>query len=75
MRTSKPLNDANRSAELIEAGAPVVIVSQSGGPDLKVRSLKNINRSAYDAHLAEFEIDGKKARVNVEDVKGALRYV
>lgn len=75
MRTSKPNYLTNQQALAIEAGVPVVVKNRAGGKDLKVRSLKIANRYAYDAHLAEFIIGNEKVRINIEDLKQALRYV
>jgi len=74
-RLSSPIADESRSALLIEEGYPVVVVNRAGGTDLRVRSLKRLNRTAYDAHLCQMEIGGEKVRINVEDLKRALRYV
>lgn len=59
----------------IEAGIPITIRNRGGSVDMKVRSLKNVYRDAYDAHLAEFSIGDQKVRINIEDLKQALRYV
>jgi len=75
MRTSKPEILSHTQAMLIEAGRPITVRNRAGTTDLKVRSLKNVYRDAYDAHLAEFSIGSEKVRINIEDLKQALRYV
>ena len=75
MRTSRP-SITNEQALAIEAGYPIRVKDWSGGGhQLKVRSLKNKNRTAYDRHLCEVEIDGRRTVVNVDDLTKAIRYV
>lgn len=40
-----------------------------------VRSLKFINRTAYDNHVFELEIGGKRYRFNKDEILAGLQYV
>ena len=75
MRTSSP-SITNEQALAIEAGYPIKVHNWSGnGSCISIRSLKNKNRTAYDRHLCEVEIDGKRVIINVDDLTKAIRYV
>lgn len=74
MRNSAPIL-THDEAMAIEAGAPIRIKNYVSGPDLKVRSLKNLNRDAYDNHMVEISIGEYRTVVNAADFTQALRYV
>jgi hypothetical protein len=76
MRTSSPQYTEEETIQaIIDSGKEIVVRDWAGSNDIQIRSLKRINRTAYDTHLCEVEINGVRARVNIEDLKSALRYV
>jgi hypothetical protein len=75
MRTSRPML-THTQAMAIEEGRAITVHNWTGnGEVLKIRSLKEKNRTAYDAHLCEVDIGGRRVVVNVEDLTRSLRYV
>jgi hypothetical protein len=75
MRTSNPQIDTDTLVkEFIDSGKEILVADWKGGNHMKVRSLKRLNRMAYDTHLVEVEMGGVKGRFNIEDIRSALKY-
>lgn len=74
-RVSKYRPLTGEEIKVIELGRPVRVKNRVYGKDLILNSVKNLNRAAYNSHLAEIRIGSEVWRGNIEELLQVLRLV